>query len=190
MIIGVDIDGVLADFNAHFIEYVIAVTGRDLFPARPFDIPCWNYPEHYGYTPAEVSKVWVSIKQSASFWSRVSPYDDAFSALDTLVDRFRDDVYFITARPGLLAKRQTEDWLRLVGYPKAAVLITSHKGLAARTLELDVYIDDKFENALEVAQTSTRSYLLTRPWNTAYALERTGITRVDSLGEFLTALDG
>ena len=53
MRIGFDVDGVLADFNKRFIERVIAITGRDLFPPRPFDIPTWNYPEHYGYTAEE-----------------------------------------------------------------------------------------------------------------------------------------
>ena len=36
MVIGLDVDGVLADFNTPFIARIIQVTGRDLFPPRPF----------------------------------------------------------------------------------------------------------------------------------------------------------
>jgi 5'(3')-deoxyribonucleotidase len=180
--IGVDVDGVLADFNAGFIDRVIHVTGRDLFPARPFDIPTWNYPEHYGYTGAEVSAVWEDIKADPWFWRNLPAYPHTTQALGLLMEAMRMGhfVYFITARPGVLAKQQTEEWIdtqykrMVLGAPHATVLISSHKGLCAKGLDLDFYIDDRLENVLDVINTRVQceTFLLDRPWNRDGSLAR------------------
>src|SRR5712664_3301214 len=181
--IGIDIDGVLADFNSSMIERTIKVTGRDLFPPRPFDIPCWDYPEKYGYTNTEMSAIWGSIKIDPEFWQNLSPYPTAYAAGEYL-RKLQDaghDLYFITSRPGVDAKAQTEEWLAFhLGMYFATVLISSEKALCARALDLDAYIDDKWENAFEVATTSrARTYLLDRPWNRFGDAKAANIIRTD-----------
>ena len=169
--IGVDIDGVLANFNESYIETVVAVTGRDLFPARPFDIVTWNYPESYGYTREEVAKVWECIKASETFWQNLGTYPTTVNDLNYLAEKQEEghDVYFVTARPGVLAKFQTEMWF--LGIPQCeitpTVLISSEKGLCAKALSLDAYIDDRWENVIDVVSVSpsTRVFILDRPWN-------------------------
>lgn len=185
MRVGVDVDGVLADFNRAFITRVIQVTGRNLFPAG-YEPTTWGYPTEVGYTLEEEAAVWETITEDRCFWSSLTPYPETRAAVEYLHHRaytHRDDVYFITARPGLDAKKQTEAWLRaqfghVSGFlSNPTVLITKHKGLAARTLDLDVYIDDRYENAIDVGMVhtdpsiplrgrpSTVSFLLDRPWN-------------------------
>src|SRR5579862_2243441 len=114
MIIGIDVDGVLADFNDRFIRRVISVTGKHLFPSLPFDIPCWDYPQYYGYTKAEVETVLADIHNDHSFWYALRPYEGVTGALQTLGGwHFRgDDIYFITSRQGVRVKQQTEEWLK------------------------------------------------------------------------------
>jgi uncharacterized HAD superfamily protein len=189
-IIGVDVDGVLADFNTAFIDLVVHLTERDLFPKRPFDIPTWNYPEHYGYTAAELSAVWEEIKSNDWFWAKLPSYPDVVRSMLylTACQRQGDDVYFITSRPGLCAKRQTESWIwERAGY-RPTVLISSHKGLCANALELDAYIDDRWENVYDVAtvRRDMRVVLLNRPWNAVYGTGHTDnpIVRVDHLEGF------
>lgn len=170
MRIGIDVDGVLADFNTSFIERVIAVTGKDLFPPRPFEIPTWDYPQHYGYTNKECSAVWESIKADTSFWFNLGAYAttaDDVQRLHELNDG-DNDIYFITSRPGVEAKEQTEMWLIYQGYNAApTVLISSEKGLCAKALKLDLYIDDRWENVKNVVETepTCQTYLFDRPWN-------------------------
>ena len=113
MRLGIDIDGVLADFNAGYIERCISVCEKDLFPPRPFDIPIWNYPELFGYTNEEVAKVWRSIETDKNFWLNLEPYWDAMTILERLrhLDDAGHDLYFITSRLGVMAKKQTEGWI-------------------------------------------------------------------------------
>lgn len=183
MIIGVDIDGVLADFNGSFIERVIQVTGEDKFPPRPFDIPLWNYPEHYGYTAEENSAVWENIKSDRTFWRTLEPYPDARAALAYLDEVTRhDDLYFVTARPGVAAKIQTEYWLTTHGYEYPTVLIASDKASIAQALKFDVYIDDRWENC-EAVRTRSRAkvFLMSRPWNYDAPNQEYGIVRTNSV---------
>lgn len=188
MRIGIDCDGVLCDFNTSFITRIIEVTGRDLFPLRPFDIKEWDYPQSHGYTNKEINRVWESIKLDCRFWQLLPTYPDTFRSLDLLVVRaVVDDIYFITSRPGVLAKQQTENWLRAYGFPKSTVLISSEKDLCAKALKLDAYVDDKIENCRAVVAFSpkTKTFLLSRPWNQLYV----EVPRVSSIEEFLRALD-
>ena len=172
MRVGVDIDGVLADFNTRFIEEVIATTGKDLFPPRPFDIPTWDYPQHYGYTREEVHAVWERLKANRAFWMTLPPYLGAMNLIEWLRETSQQghfDLYFITSRPGEMAKYQTEVWLAVHGGDitwTPTVLISSEKGKCADALRLTHYLDDKWENCHDVeAHTTATVFMLDQPWN-------------------------
>jgi len=170
MRIGVDVDGVLADFNSSYIDKMIEVAGRDLFPPRPFEIPTWAYPEHYGYTQGEVSAAWKSIKQSDHFWFNLEPYADTEAFLEELCGFDVDhDIYFVTSRVGEIVKAQTEYWLMKHGFAVPTVLISSEKGEICHALQIDYYLDDRTENCQSVADLSpnTHGFMLSRPWNQA-----------------------
>lgn len=199
MRIGIDCDGVLADFNLAFIERIIAVTKRDLFPPRPFAITTWNYPEQYGYTREEVSAVWTTIKDDPNFWAELPEYADTAEALRYLNDRrlAGDDLYFITARPGINAKKQTENWLLrhwpTPFAPQVTVLLSSDKDLCAVALGLDIYVDDRIENVESVVTARnydvkgrylgerTRTYVLDQPWNRQMDDDHSGAKRITSV---------
>ncbi len=186
--LGVDIDGVLADFNTAFIQRVIDINGKDLFPPRPFDIPIWDYPQHYGYTQQETSDAWSSIIRDSKFWQNLPPYADTIESLARLSTTViaGHDVYFITSRPGVLAKLQTERWLKRHGFLLTpTVLISSMKGKCVSALQLDKYVDDRWENVIDVATTTgAEVYLLDRPWNQR-PLTPSGINRITTLSQML-----
>lgn len=190
MRVGVDIDGVLANFNESMIERVIKVTGRDLFPARPFDIPCWDYPQFYGYTAEENTRVWTDIIADPRFWRSLPKYPTTREDLHYLSQLAArgDEVYFITSRPGTFPKTQTEHWLQLHGYQHLpTVLISSEKGECCHALKLDYYIDDRWENCINVTDRSNAQVsLVDRGWNqkAPEVLQAYGITRVTQVAGF------
>ena len=193
MKLGFDVDGVLANFHKPYQDLFIQTSGRNLFPPEllgPGDIgrfiPVWDWPQYYGYTTKEAARVWACIEQDPDFWKNLP----ALSGMGqfSLWYRGQHDIYFVTDRPGILAKTQTETWLRSFWIRNPTVLITPHKADIARALGLDAYIDDRYANAFRIARDSdTQSFLLSRPYN-AVDVDPL-IKRVNSVQEFLDWVD-
>ena len=153
----------------------------------------WHYPEHYGYSRGETSSVWESIKADPKFWQNLPPYTDTKASLAYLSTlRSNHDIYFVTSRVGIKCKLQTERWLRRYGFDDATVLISSQKGAVAGSLNCDAYVDDRWENALDVmlASPRTKSFLLVRPWNQGHDTAVFDITRVSTVVGFVDSLLG
>lgn len=188
MRIGVDLDGVLADFNSDFMNLMTTVTGRDLFGHPRKAITCWNYPvDQFGYTKEEFNRAWQAVEKSDSFWRRLGDYPLAPTVLAQLDDMAgAHDIYFITSRVGQQAKLQTECWLNARGFAWPTVLVSSAKGACAKALKLDLYIDDKTENCTDVVacQPKCQVLMLSQPWNTKLP----GIPRI-TLADFLAVLE-
>jgi hypothetical protein len=200
LIIGCDVDGVLADFNTAYRQRLINVTGRELI--APFvdghEPSVWNYAtDEYGYTKEEDSAVWKSIIADRYFWGDLCEYPRAVMFLSNLRYVENDGVYFITTRPGLRVKRQTEEWLHNRCVSNPTVLIAKNadaKGMLAAGLGLTHFIDDRPENCLAVKTQSphTDVYLLDHKYNrwACDDVRYTDTTRIHSLDDFLAALNG
>ncbi len=195
MRIGVDIDGVLADFNSSFVQVIKKLTGITVqLPPKE-----WAYHRAAGVTAKEEQAIWAYIKNSSDFWYSLGTEPLCEETLQELVWRRiqGDDIYFITSRPGKCAKKQTEEWLVKEGYRLPTVLIADSaldKGRIAEGLALEVFIDDKPENCLavntamntitfngvnvQVGPNRTQVYVVDRPYN--QELEHLNIRRVPS----------
>lgn len=170
-IVGVDIDGVLADWNNAFRQVLINRTGRVLMDLD-FDPPVWNYAEHYGYTAEETARAYADIHTDSFFWQNLKPLPGAerlAGVLDRLEWEDRIELYFVTARSGVDVKFQTERWLgHLMGHPRlrSTVLICpGDKADVATALRMTHFIDDKFETALAMARAGLWSFLPKRAYN-------------------------
>jgi hypothetical protein len=201
--LGLDVDGVFADFNAGFRRQIVAITGRDLFPAGAYEPPEWNYPKGLGYTPEEISQTWRSVEAAPAFWSSLSPYPGAAHALRVLNQGIFEghwDVTFLTTRGGTpTARRQTAEWLHWheLSFPQVAVCHHEEdKARFASAFKVDVVIDDKVSNLETVYDANRRKVhvvLLDRAWNRSTA-DRERLQReagalfhvVTSLAQFLT----
>ena len=169
MKICLDVDGVLACFFKAYETLIVKITGVDRFPAQyPIVLPpCWNWPQYYGYSNEEIQQVWQIIEANPEFWGMLEPLSGMEEAV-RLSLRPKNDLYFITDRPGLGAKEITARWLQTQGIGWPSVLISSKgKGVICAALNLDVYVDDKAENILGVQAQSllTRAYLISYPYN-------------------------
>ena len=176
--IGVDIDGILSNFFKSYEDLFVKIAGEDKFPARwPEALPiCWEWPQHYGYTNENASAVWAHIKSSKSFWKDLEPLPGAIERMKQLqrLAVSGHQIFFVTDRPGVNPKRQTEKWLYgrgFIEYP--TVILASNKATVVHALDLDMMIDDKPETVTglcELARNAMpklrgRVYTIPYPYN-------------------------
>lgn len=171
MRLGFDLDGVLANFCDDFHKVLTEVTGRHVpFPQGGPTV--WDWPqEDLGYTNLEVGQAWKRVLAPGStFWldHPVLNRDDMDLVADLTDIDGSHAVYFITDRGGEIAysraKDQTELWLTRQGVYTPTVLIGQEKHLLAKGLKLDLMIDDRPENLLNIEE-PTRRYMLGAAYN-------------------------
>lgn len=187
MRIGIDLDGVLVDFDAGLREMLFRTSRKVIPPGEP---PCWEWPATFGITDTQERDAWDLINASPDFWETLPEYSAFTHELkEQLIEvALANDVYFITDRRKRGAKQQTERWLASRGLVPS-VAITNQKGLVAKALYLDVFIDDRPENCLDVRayRPDARIYLQRRPWNAAFHPRQGHLTEVTSLRELFVA---
>lgn len=180
MVIGVDMDGVLANFESGFAPYLTDASGvqfpdvgKETFPSS------WDWDVDLlraaGLDDTKIavaqSAAWGKVVNSHTFWMDLLPHKGAHEFLFWLSNRQDDDIYFVTNRPSNhSAKWQTERWLRRHGFISCAtVLVTPEKGAICKALGINFYIDDKPSNCEDVIANapSTICYMMERPYNSA-----------------------
>jgi hypothetical protein len=178
-----DVDGVLANFFEAYKRTYDRVHPRNPFP---FADDGWVWDDLWD------SLVWDVIKVSSGWWTLLRPIPDArvFRRINAMQNTH--DVYFVTARPGLAVKQQTETWLRLQGIEDPTVILSSKKGEAAAVLGADFSIEDKAGNAVYIAYQSkgTKSFLVDRHYN-LFNHEMLGskVIRIKEIEQFLAAIE-
>ena len=144
--------------------------------------------DQFGYSKEQDKAVWKAIREDDKFWWGLSPYDDAFYAMEQITKLWEDkhEIYFITNRPGVDVKLQTEAWLINFGTGiLPTVLISEAKGKCCDALKLDFYIDDKTENCEDVKRNSlTNCLMLAQPWNH----DIPGVPRIPTWRDFFEAV--
>jgi uncharacterized HAD superfamily protein len=185
--IGIDLDGVVASFESRFAPILSRLSHISFPLSDPNFPPVWDWPEYYGCGPAEINAAWENVIRDPGFWVNLVPTENAAADLERLYNLHCADhaIYFITTRVGIACKQQSEKWLANQGFPRATVIVSKRKGDIAAGIELDLFIDDKWENLDDVVINSpaTKCYLLNKPYNQMYNVRR----RVNTVGEMLDA---
>lgn len=209
--LGFDLDGVLADLNS-----ALAREAMRLFPGlepRPgvdqAVVPGAVEPEAAdGADPAETSPTSLALsrRQERQLWDAVKHIDNFWETLDEtepgIIRRLAEtalarrwEVMFLTSRPrtaGDVVQVQSQRWLRAHGFEFPALFVVStSRGKIAASLELDVVVDDRPENCLDIAiDSKARAILIWRGDQNAVpaSARRLGIGGVGSVGECLDLL--
>lgn len=198
--LGVDIDGVLADFNRGYRRKLEEVSGKALLPDDE-EPPCWFWPEAVGYTKDEDDRAWDRIKSTPDFWFQLHPMPEVTlePVLPTLFQMLQHghEVYFPTSRVGNNCWLQTYGWLQKYGMLLPTMMICRDKqakGLIAKSLDLTHFVDDMPENCYAVADhaPTTQVYMIRRRYNSQPATIQTcyekHITIIANMREFFTAV--
>jgi 5'(3')-deoxyribonucleotidase len=172
--LGIDLDGVVSDFNAGWTRRYNHEFGTGL---RPEEIATWRAPAsltHFG----SMSRFWRWARTCAdgnSLFSELEPYPGALDALNRLARRNR--VVILTTKPSY-AVHDTLAWLAEQRVPTTEVHITEDKA----SVPCDVYLDDADHNLERLVAARPESVVcrFVRAWNRP----ATGAVDVTSWAEF------
>lgn len=156
--IGLDIDEVLADWVGHWSK----LHGQEV-PET------WNFDRNIG-------EKFDKLKDNKDFW------------LSIPVKTKPEDIHFephcyITSRS--IPKEWTEEWLDKNGFPTMPVYSVGFgesKVDVAKASGIDIYVDDRFENFVELNNAGICTYLFDAPHNQRYSV---GYKRLYNLKELL-----
>ena len=188
--IGIDIDGVLADFRSAFHETAVRLLRHDVEDTQDLE----------ALTPlsaADVRRVWDHIATAQNWWMEVPAYEpDQIARLYSLMRAGGWEVFFMTKRPpsaGDSVQFQTQWWIERFGFYLPAVMtVPGSRGDIANGLRLDLVLDDQLINCVEVISTApTKAVLVLRSSDPAakeQAFNR-GIGVVSTLSEALTVVE-
>jgi hypothetical protein len=183
MRLGFDLDGTLAD-----MQEALGREARALFPAvNPARLPQSVAPDppnqNDGDTPEvpepqplvdneltsrQQRELWNAVRARENFWETLDEIEPGVIArLYQLVRDRRWELIFLTSRPetaGDSAQAQSHRWLAAHGFPTPSVFVVhGSRGRIAAALNLDVLVDDRPENCLDVAiDSSARAILVWR----------------------------
>lgn len=158
--IGLDIDEVIADWVKHWQQY------HDIEVTPEF----WNFDK-------DIGKKFQTIKHDKNFWLSIPPKINPKSL------PFEPTCY-ITSRP--IPTEWSEQWIQESGFPTMPVYtvgLNQSKVDVAKRLNLDVFVDDRYENFVELNQAGICCYLMDAAHNRRYNV---GFKRIYSLDQLLT----
>jgi hypothetical protein len=159
--VGFDMDGVIANFNKTFRETAAKIEGLPDSGER-------SEPGARALAADAMKRVWDHISRTAQWWLQLEPYEpDQIQRLYRISRERRWEVYFMTTRPssaGETTQFQTQWWLETHGFPLPAVLtVPGSRGDAANALKLDIAVDDRLTNCVDIiAASRTKGILLLR----------------------------
>jgi hypothetical protein len=185
MRISFDMDGVLADMDTALAKLAEAEFGisaasvANLAPAtstaaEPGAKPADAAPEAAAYpssailerlTSRQQSRLWQRVTETRNFWETLDEIEPGtIRRIQDLAYHLRWEVLFVTQRPataGRTTQVQSQRWLHKHGFDLPAVYTTrGSRGVMAAALSLDAHLDDRLENAVDIATDSRASSIL------------------------------
>jgi hypothetical protein len=186
-----DLDGTLADMDSALVREAERLFGAGVvLRAEAED-------GQRVLTPAQTRQLWDHVRTVENFWTTLQEIEPgAVARLAALRTLHGWDVIFVTQRPsadGETTQLQSQRWLEAHGFELPSVFVMNgSRGKLADVLSLDAVIDDRPENALDVAtESKAKSILVWRgPRDAApAAAERLGIHTVYSFAEAIDLLE-
>ncbi|MGH7795129.1 MAG: 5' nucleotidase, NT5C type [Candidatus Binatia bacterium] len=184
MTLGLDIDGVLADFITPFLKLLEGHTGHG--PIDPTSITDPNFMHHPFLTEEAIVACMEAASYDPEFWRALTPLlsSDQWQTLDRISREH--DLVFIThrwVRDNYDIHQITCDWLRRHGLRRPVVYFTQEKKSALiRKSGIQLFVDDRHENCEDVATATDAVGLMPhRPYNQAFSHPR--VRRIRELDE-------
>jgi len=160
--IGLDIDGVLADFWGKMAKDY----GYNTLPE------CW-LPTYDGE--------WKEALKNPEMW-------ESLKATDNVNILKQEPICYITNRPfSEENKTATQNWMEKQKFPCVPIYFTDDKVAVAKEVGIDIFVDDNYDNFVKLNKAGIKTYLYTCEHNKKY---KVGAMRVDSLSDLNFRLYG
>jgi len=214
-----DLDGVLADMESELVRQAEILFGETMtrrLEERATDAPPATDPTgeeqrqaaaetaaddvspliQLNMTPRQQRRLWKHVESIENFWGTLQELEPGvIQRLAQIAADRRWEIIFLTKRPqtvGMTAQVQSQRWLESKGFPLPSVFVVQgSRGRIAAALGLDIVVDDRPENCLDiVVDSKARAILVWREdqKNLPVAARRLGIGVVKSVGECLDIL--
>jgi hypothetical protein len=208
MRLGFDLDGTVAD-----LQGALAREARRLFPGvDPGTLPRSIAPDAHAsggdgegapgfsmssLSPRQQRELWNAACARTNFWETLDEIEPgSLARLARLARERKWEVIFLTSRPetrGDTAQLQSHRWLSAQGFELPSVFVVhGSRGKIASSLQLDVLVDDRPENCLDIAIDSiARALLVWRGGEDTVpgSARQLGIGSVTSIAECLDILE-
>lgn len=169
MIIGVDIDNVIADTEKELRRVLLETKGVSLNREDITNYSLRNITGIDGDTLAEI----LGMFNDGDVFTRLDVIDGAKDTMERL--HIYHEVKLVTSRPERV-RRQTEDWLAKNGIPFHDLIFSGESKVNGVPYEL--FLEDQDNFACELAEAGTFVLLFDAPWNRH--VEHVNIDRVYS----------
>ena len=219
--IGFDLDGVLADMESELVRQseilfgepmtrrleeraaeagdapavadVAAAAAQGSLDAAPEFTPSVN---RLNMTARQQRRLWHHVESIENFWEGLAELEPGvIQRLASLAIDRRWEIIFLTKRPetaGATAQVQSQRWLESKGFTLPSVFVVQgSRGRIAAALGLDIVVDDRPENCLDVViDSKARAILVWRIDKNQLpsAVQRLGIGVVTSVADALEIL--
>ena len=193
-------DGVLADMDGALLAHAKTLFGEaaaaKISTESPDEAEAAAPVESLNVSARQEVRLWRHVQSIENFWETLEEIESgAIARLGTIAEERRWEVVFLTKRPGtagLTAQRQSQRWLESKGFALPSLyVVQGSRGRIASALDLEIVVDDRAENCLDVVVDSQAKAMLV--WrddekNLPTAARRLGIGIVKSVNECLDIL--
>jgi uncharacterized HAD superfamily protein len=156
--IGLDVDEVIADWLGHWCKY------------HNQEVP------NYWSFDYNIRDKFNEMKDNKEFWMTIPPKVDPRSL------GFEPHCY-VTSR--VVPSEWTQEWIQKVGFPAAPVYTVGHGQSKIQVLKdagVEIFVDDRYENFVDINRAGILCYLLSTPHNQRYNV---GHKRIENLQDLV-----
>lgn len=152
--LGIDVDGVLADFRTAFRS----LATRELGHSGAGEVEA-------ELSKGDIERLWKAVVRTPNWWAELPAYEpEQIVRLYELSRQGHWEVFFLTSRPpsgGDAVQLQTQVWLERYGFYMPSVLTApaGARGELTRALRLDLVVDDHLVNCMEIVGASNAKVL-------------------------------